>query len=119
MASAPVSPAASRSLGVAAVSMETILITAVGGLVSAIVFLFAQFRTSYAAMEKRLSENQSSVEKRLTECETDRRSLWERMTRLEAYGCADTACRDRQPNLSMIALPRTGPGPGGPGGRAP
>lgn len=52
-------------------NVENVLMSAVGGLTTAVIFLFFWFKTHY-----------DSLAKRLAECEEDRERLWERIAQL-------------------------------------
>lgn len=66
-------------------TMEQALLAAVAALTAAVVFLFKLFWKSA-----------SDTDKRLAECEDDRRNLWTRVVHLEEKSCLVAGCKERK-----------------------
>lgn len=67
-------------------TLESALLAATGGLVTAVLFLF-----------KRIDRVNERHEKLLQECNDDRKLLWERIAKLEAISCTVERCKLRTP----------------------
>lgn len=79
--------------------LQHALIAAITVLSGVVVFLFGLFQGQVKGMEKRL-----------VDCETDRRELWKHVNRIESTSCSDHTCDERRPlqHLSLIARPQQG-----------